>query len=252
MTLMVMLTLWLPGGLDGGWWDTRERGTVSCAGSRSLVTVVAAAGTTTPTSRLGIISNAIASDPDAVLAPPMRLSAKHGLVLGIPLEVKAGMEVLQIVEIDELRKSFKADIIFTTSWVDPLLDLPAAFEGLPEGSTIDIKEFCEDDMCLRFPFFVPDIQFLNMYEVFHPTLPISLVTLGRNGLVTKSIKMSGLFTLHGMDMSVRDLCVCVCVCVCDTTLGCTYGMRPSTHTHIRVCLRDVCESTPPITRVHVC
>lgn len=50
-----------------------------------------------------------------------------------------------------------------------MLDLPAAFAFLPPDASIDIRELCEDDMCLRFPFFTPDLQFLNVYEAVHPS-----------------------------------------------------------------------------------
>ena len=153
-------------------------------------------------SRLSLIRTSIYSDPDAVLATPIRMSSINNVTRTAPMEVKAGLEVLQIIEIDELRKSFKADIILFLSWYDPLLDVPEAFASLPEGATIDIKELCNGDMCLRFPFFVPDVQFLNLYEVYHPSMPISLMTLAQNGILRKGVKMSGTFTLHGMDLEM--------------------------------------------------
>lgn len=59
-------------------------------------------------SRLGIITAAIDAEPDANLVPAMRMSSALNATLLLPTEVKAQLEVLQIIEIDELRKSFKA------------------------------------------------------------------------------------------------------------------------------------------------
>ena len=154
-----------------GWRDEHRASSEAGRGGPAWVLAVAAqdAPPLPPVSRLGILMNVISSDPDANLLPSMRMSSALNATLLSPTEVKAQLEVLQIIEIDELRKSFKADIILTIAWYDPLLDVPEAFVFLEQDASIDLRELCVDDMCLRFPFFTPDLQFLNVYEAVHPS-----------------------------------------------------------------------------------